>query len=56
MRQVIAIEPEWLVEIAPHYYKAKDIAAGEGEGGGGRAKMPKGAGRGAAAVAGGPDA
>jgi pre-mRNA-splicing factor ATP-dependent RNA helicase DHX16 len=25
MRQVIAIQPEWLVEIAPHYYKAKDI-------------------------------
>lgn len=28
MRQVIEIKPEWLVEIAPHYYKAKEI---EGE-------------------------
>lgn len=25
MRQVIEIKPEWLVEIAPHYYKEKDI-------------------------------
>jgi len=25
MRQVIEIQPSWLVEIAPHYYKAKDI-------------------------------
>jgi len=25
MRQVIAIKPEWLVEIAPHYYKKGDI-------------------------------
>eukprot|EP01138_Halocafeteria_seosinensis_P003868 gb/GECG01003954.1/.p1 GENE.gb/GECG01003954.1/~~gb/GECG01003954.1/.p1 ORF type:complete len:1203 (+),score=267.05 gb/GECG01003954.1/:1-3609(+) len=25
MRQIIAIRPEWLVEIAPHYYKEKDI-------------------------------
>tara|TARA_B110000008_G_scaffold228618_1_gene230732 strand:+ start:79 stop:3366 length:3288 start_codon:yes stop_codon:yes gene_type:complete len=28
MRQVIEIKPEWLVEIAPHYYKRKEI---EGE-------------------------
>ena len=25
MRNVIEIEPPWLVEIAPHYFKAKDI-------------------------------
>jgi len=25
MRHVIEIEPEWLVEIAPHYYKKKDV-------------------------------
>ena len=31
MRQVIEIKPDWLVEIAPHYYKKKEI---EGEGGG----------------------
>lgn len=26
MRQVLTIKPEWLVEVAPHYYKLKDIA------------------------------
>ncbi|KAL2630691.1 hypothetical protein R1flu_015377 [Riccia fluitans] len=25
MRQVIEIKPEWLVEIAPHYYKRSDV-------------------------------
>ncbi len=25
MRNVIEIDPEWLVEIAPHYYKESDI-------------------------------
>lgn len=25
MRQVTEIKPEWLVEIAPHYYKQKDV-------------------------------
>jgi len=25
MRQVIEINPEWLIEIAPHYYQAKDV-------------------------------
>merc|ERR1711865_825913 len=25
MRQVIIIKPEWLVEIAPHYYRPKEI-------------------------------
>lgn len=37
------IKPEWLVEIAPHYYSKKDIAD-EGK------KMPKGKGRSAADV------
>eukprot|EP01104_Vermistella_antarctica_P019886 TRINITY_DN811_c0_g3_i1.p1 TRINITY_DN811_c0_g3~~TRINITY_DN811_c0_g3_i1.p1 ORF type:complete len:1118 (-),score=403.09 TRINITY_DN811_c0_g3_i1:68-3421(-) len=27
MRQIIEIEPEWLVEIAPHYYKATKVKA-----------------------------
>ena len=38
MRQVIEIKPEWLVEIAPHYYKKKEIEDG-------MVKMPKGAGK-----------
>jgi len=38
MRQVVEIEPKWLVEIAPHYYKSKDIEET------GR-KMPKNSGR-----------
>ncbi|RDX81849.1 Pre-mRNA-splicing factor ATP-dependent RNA helicase DEAH1, partial [Mucuna pruriens] len=25
MRQVSEIKPEWLVEIAPHYYQLKDV-------------------------------
>ena len=25
MRSVIAIDPEWLIEIAPHYYRPKDV-------------------------------
>ena len=36
LRQVIEIEPKWLVEIAPHYYKRKDV---EDET---KKKMPKG--------------
>eukprot|EP01062_Namystynia_karyoxenos_P052610 TRINITY_DN421_c3_g1_i1.p1 TRINITY_DN421_c3_g1~~TRINITY_DN421_c3_g1_i1.p1 ORF type:complete len:832 (+),score=395.26 TRINITY_DN421_c3_g1_i1:386-2881(+) len=39
MRQVIEIQPKWLVEIAPHYYKQKDI---EDEG---KKKLPRGAGK-----------
>jgi len=35
MRQVIEINPEWLVEIAPHYYKQKDIEDSS------KRKMPK---------------
>ncbi len=26
MRQVVEIRPEWLVECAPHFYKAADVA------------------------------
>ena len=36
MRQVIVIKPEWLLEIAPHYYKSKDIEDGS------KKKLPKG--------------
>jgi len=25
MRDIIEIKPEWLLEIAPHYYKNSDI-------------------------------
>lgn len=25
MRQVTEIEPRWLTEVAPHYYKASEI-------------------------------
>lgn len=39
MRQVIEIKPDWLVEIAPHYYKLKDVEDS------GAHKMPKGKGR-----------
>lgn len=41
MRQVIAIKPEWLVDIAPHYYKTSDIVDEAAK------KMPKGVGLGA---------
>ena len=39
MRQVIEIKPEWLVEIAPHYYKRKEIDDGA------NVKMPVGKGK-----------
>eukprot|EP01065_Artemidia_motanka_P038090 TRINITY_DN4695_c2_g1_i1.p1 TRINITY_DN4695_c2_g1~~TRINITY_DN4695_c2_g1_i1.p1 ORF type:complete len:919 (+),score=309.97 TRINITY_DN4695_c2_g1_i1:171-2927(+) len=39
MRQVIEIQPKWLVEIAPHYYKPGDIEEES------KKKMPRGAGR-----------
>ncbi len=29
MRNVIEINPEWLLEIAPHYYKQQDIVEEE---------------------------
>ena len=35
MRQVIEIENSWLLEVAPHYYKAKELDDGSGH------KMPK---------------
>jgi pre-mRNA-splicing factor ATP-dependent RNA helicase DHX16 len=36
--KVIEINPEWLVEIAPHYYKEKDINDDSNK------KLPKGVG------------
>eukprot|EP00899_Mesostigma_viride_P024834 jgi/Mesvir1/5535/Mv15572-RA.1 len=39
MRQVIEIKPEWLVELAPHYYKMKDVVDESSK------KMPKGVGK-----------
>ncbi|KAL5752131.1 hypothetical protein ACOSQ2_022638 [Xanthoceras sorbifolium] len=39
MRQVTELKPEWLVEIAPHYYQLKDVEDPATK------KMPKGAGR-----------
>ena len=43
MRQIIEIKPDWLVEIAPHFYQRKDIEDDAGK------KMPKTAGKAAAA-------
>eukprot|EP00927_Polykrikos_kofoidii_P041813 TRINITY_DN35666_c0_g1_i1.p1 TRINITY_DN35666_c0_g1~~TRINITY_DN35666_c0_g1_i1.p1 ORF type:complete len:1031 (-),score=239.10 TRINITY_DN35666_c0_g1_i1:299-3391(-) len=37
MRQCIEIKPEWLLEVAPHFYQSKDLDGFKG-------KMPKGAG------------
>ena len=31
MRNVIEIQKEWLIEIAPHYYKHSDIMEDEGK-------------------------
>ena len=39
MRQIIEIKNEWLVEIAPHYYKKKDVEDDAGK------KLPKAVGR-----------
>ena len=44
MRQIIEIKPEWLVEIAPHYYKKKDIEDESSK------KLPKGRGLAAGAA------
>jgi pre-mRNA-splicing factor ATP-dependent RNA helicase DHX16 len=44
MRQVSEIESKWLLEVAPHYYKAKEIEDATVK------KMPKGTGRAAAAT------
>ncbi|KHN17807.1 Putative pre-mRNA-splicing factor ATP-dependent RNA helicase DHX16 [Glycine soja] len=38
MRQVTELKPEWLVEIAPHYYQLKDVEDSYSK------KMPRGAG------------
>mmetsp|Transcript_12507 Transcript_12507/g.32136 ORF Transcript_12507/g.32136 Transcript_12507/m.32136 type:complete len:1020 (-) Transcript_12507:25-3084(-) len=37
MREVIEIKPEWLLEVAPHFYQSKDLDGFKG-------KMPKGRG------------
>ncbi|CAN1351274.1 Pre-mRNA-splicing factor ATP-dependent RNA helicase DEAH1 [Linum perenne] len=39
MRQVTELKPEWLVEIAPHYYQHKDVEDAASK------KMPRGVGR-----------
>jgi len=39
MMQVTELKPEWLVEIAPHYYQLKDVDDA------GSKKLPKGHGR-----------
>ncbi|XP_070683203.1 pre-mRNA-splicing factor ATP-dependent RNA helicase DEAH1-like isoform X1 [Malus domestica] len=39
MRQVTELKPEWLVEIAPHYYQLKDVEDSLSK------KMPRGEGR-----------
>ncbi|RXH96420.1 hypothetical protein DVH24_008924 [Malus domestica] len=39
MRQVTELKPEWLVEIAPHYYQLKDVEDALSK------KMPRGEGR-----------
>ncbi|KAL9243279.1 hypothetical protein vseg_017186 [Gypsophila vaccaria] len=43
MRQVTELKPEWLVEIAPHYYQMKDVEDPAAK------KMPRGKGHSAAA-------
>ncbi|XP_023802338.1 putative pre-mRNA-splicing factor ATP-dependent RNA helicase DHX16, partial [Cyanistes caeruleus] len=35
MRQVMEIDSSWLLEVAPHYYQAKELEDGSGR------KMPK---------------
>jgi len=42
--QVIEIENGWLLEVAPHYYKAKELEDGAGK------KMPKNTGKSRAEV------
>lgn len=39
MRNVLPLKPEWLAEVAPHYYKKNDLAKEETR------KMPKGQGK-----------
>jgi pre-mRNA-splicing factor ATP-dependent RNA helicase DHX16 len=52
MRQIIEIENSWLVEVAPHYYKEKDI---EDAAAANAKKLPRGQGL-ASQHAGGPEA
>ena len=42
MRQCFPIEPQWLVEIAPHYYQQKEVQDSRVK------KLPKGQGKAAA--------
>lgn len=44
MRQVLEIDAKWLVEVAPHYVKAHDVADGD-RGPGGKNRMPKALGK-----------
>lgn len=39
MRQVIELKPEWLIEIAPHFYQMKDVEDAATK------KLPRGKGR-----------
>ena len=39
MRNTIEIKSDWLLEVAPHYYKAKELEDSSNK------KMPKGQGR-----------
>ncbi|KNE56940.1 hypothetical protein AMAG_02707 [Allomyces macrogynus ATCC 38327] len=41
MRQVSELDPRWLLEVAPHFYQAKELEDGD-RGVGGKHKMPKG--------------
>jgi pre-mRNA-splicing factor ATP-dependent RNA helicase DHX16 len=40
MRQVSILDPNWLLEVAPHYYQSKELEEGD-KGVGGSRKMPK---------------
>ena len=44
MRSVIRIKPEWLHEIAPHYYKTADLVAEERKKKKKRRRVPEGGG------------
>lgn len=46
MRTVSEIKPEWLVEVAPHYYSRKELMQEEGGGGGAEGKRGGGGGGG----------
>ena len=45
MRQVTEIEAEWLVELAPHFYKEKDLFEKDARAFMGKKKMPKAIGK-----------